>query len=56
MIEVKDATISTLSVSIQTLHVGGKQMTVSVYKQLEEKLWGPNDHLWGRVNYHTKHS
>jgi hypothetical protein len=56
-IQVKQANLETVSVQIQVLKVGSKQMTLSVFRQLDEepafnewtgKLKGS---LWGRVNY-----
>ncbi len=54
---VQDASIKTAAVEIQTLKIAGKQVTLSVFRQLQEKqvidengdLRGP---VWGLVNYH----
>jgi hypothetical protein len=44
-IETKHASLDTLAVTIQALHVNGKQMTLAVFRQL------PELQLWGRVRY-----
>jgi hypothetical protein len=55
-ITVQDARLSTLSVSIKSLHVGSKQMTMGVFRQLtQEQILSNEMRLlgipWGRVNY-----
>ena len=59
-VEVQQALIHTVSVEVKTLMISGKQVTLAVFRQLEEeaiidypplRLLGP---VWGRVNYHTK--
>lgn len=53
-VEAKSALISTASVEIKTLTLNGKQMTLSVFRQLPRAV--PRDgvvgRLWGVVNYH----
>lgn len=58
-IAVRDASLQTVSVTIQTLQVNGKQMTLAVLRQLREEplideqtceLQGTP---WGLVNYHS---
>ena len=53
----QNATITTASVQIKTLTVGGKQVTQAVFRQLrEEHLVSKDGYLngvpWGYVNYH----
>jgi hypothetical protein len=56
-IEIQQANLKTVSVNIQVLKVGAKQMTLSVFRQLDQgdvfnewtgELEGA---IWGRVNY-----
>lgn len=53
---VRDATVQTMSVDIQTLRVSGRQMTLAVYDQLPDvsrddaRLGQP----WGWVNRHDR--
>jgi hypothetical protein len=57
-VEAKQASLSTLSVTIQALHVSGKQMTLSVFRQLpvDDVYCFPSRHtLWGTVRYPLKH-
>lgn len=55
---VRNAELRTVTVEIQTLTVSRKQVTLAVFRQLEEKqLIDPKDQglnglPWGRVNYH----
>lgn len=62
-IQAHEAAISTATVEIKTLMVSNRQMTLAIFRQLEENwAWAePGDplygleapvHLWGRVNYH----
>ena len=53
-IEAKSALISTASVEIKTLTLNGKQMTLSVFRQLPRAVpvGGVAGSLWGTVNYH----
>lgn len=61
-IETKTARLDTLSVTIQALHVNGKQMTLSVFRQLPETeaidedsgLLFEDAEYWGTVNYDFK--
>lgn len=54
----REATIKTAIVEIKALTVGGKQVTQSLFRQLEEKSIVDDETLqlvgvpWGRVNYH----
>lgn len=59
-IETKTAQLETLSVTIQALHVNGKQMTLAVFRQLpiakaynEDGSLAPLEH-WGLVRYSIK--
>ena len=54
MIETKNADISTLSVTIQALHVGGKQMTIAVFRQLVHADMTDACEPWGFVRYNIK--
>lgn len=55
VVEAKQASLSTMSVTIQALHVSGKQMTLSVFRQLPElDLYDPQHAdgvMWGHVRY-----
>ena len=57
MIETKNVALSTFAVTIQALHVNGKQMTLSVFRQLPEiTIFDENYNLrsygyWGHVRY-----
>jgi len=56
-INVHDATVKTAQVEVRVLTINGKQVTLAVFRQLQESpllddrfdLRGP---VWGRVNYH----
>lgn len=54
----RNATITTASVEVKTLTIGGKQVTLAVFRQLkEEDVLHPlnatiDGNLWGTVNYH----
>ena len=60
-VETKSASIETLSVQILALHVDGKQMTLSVFRQLPIAKVFMNDgnplavSCWGLVRYSIKH-
>lgn len=45
------ALITTATAEIQTLTVGSRQMTLSIFRQLEEVHWAQLT-PWGWVNYH----
>ncbi|TKA11739.1 hypothetical protein [Actinacidiphila oryziradicis] len=55
---VHNATITTAAVEVKTLTISGKQVTLAVFRQLqEETILNPvnatlTGELWGRVNYH----
>lgn len=53
-IETKNASLDTLTVTIKTLHVSGKQMTLAVFRQLQIKDENKNSELWGIVRYSIK--
>lgn len=60
-IETKKASLNTLAVTIQALHVNGKQMTLAVFRQLPETdAFSGNGTLaeslipWGLVRYQIK--
>ena len=60
-VETKNASLSTLSVTINALHVNGKQMTLAVFKQLPiASLVRPDGtkdiglSWWGSVRYKIK--
>jgi hypothetical protein len=59
-IETKNASLDTLAVTIQALHVSGKQMTLAVFRQLPiAKVLNDDGTLanldfWGLVRYHIK--
>ena len=55
-IETKNASLDTLAVTIKTLHVNGKQMTLAVFRQLPIKNEDKNSELWGIVRYFIKDS
>lgn len=59
VLTVEEATIKTATVEIKTLTISGKQMTLAVFRQLQEEsisereMQFPSDmNVWGRVNYH----
>jgi hypothetical protein len=60
IIETKRATLDTLSVTINALHVSGKQMTLAVFRQLPEASAYKQDgapadmEFWGLVRYTIK--
>jgi len=57
LLRVEEATSSVVGVSIKALQIGKKQMTLSVFRQLQhEAVWDPETSMskgivWGRVNY-----
>ena len=56
IIDVQQADIKTASVEIQSLTVSGKQLTLAVFRQLQEKYVLDDDaklrgRVWGKVNY-----
>ncbi len=56
---VHNAEIRTATVEVKTLTLGGKQVTQSVFKQLQDRDLITNDgrlngQPWGRVNYHPE--
>lgn len=59
-IETKRASLDTLAVTIQALHVNGKQMTLAVFRQLPLACAYKNDgslmpfEFWGIVRYQIK--
>ena len=56
LVEEKNASLSTLSVTIQALHVQGKQMTLAVFRQLPTMIANENCSIWGIVRYEIKDS
>ncbi len=57
-IQTKSASLDTFAVTIQALHVNGKQMTLAVFRQLPEVSILDERHYkdsslkwWGKVNY-----
>jgi len=50
-LSANEVSISAATVDIQMMRVGSKQMTLSVFRQLERDDDITGD-LWGRVNYH----
>jgi DNA polymerase elongation subunit (family B) len=54
IVETKNASLSTLAVTIQALHVSGKQMTLAVFRQLPDKKETKACELWGVVRYFIK--
>ena len=59
-IEARSASIDTMAVAIQALHVAGRQMTISVFKQLPQLTEQTYDDLpdgaesWGYVMHDIK--
>ena len=43
-----------MAVTIKALHVNGKQMTLAVFRQLEQKKENEQAELWGCVRYEIK--
>ena len=56
LVEEKNASLSTLSVTIQALHVQGKQMTLAVFRQLPTMAVDKDCSIWGIVRYEIKDS
>ena len=54
LVEEKNASLSTLSVTIQALHVQGKQMTLAVFRQLPTMVVNKDCSIWGIVRYEIK--
>jgi hypothetical protein len=54
LVKEKNASLSTLSVTIQALHVQGKQMTLAVFRQLPTMVVDKNCSIWGIVRYEIK--
>jgi len=53
-VETQNASLSTMAVTIKALHVNGKQMTLAVFRQLEQKRENEQAELWGCVHYEIK--
>ena len=53
-VETQNASLSTMAVTIKALHVNGKQMTLAVFRQLEQKKENEKAELWGCVHYEIK--
>jgi hypothetical protein len=56
IITIKEANISTLSVELKAIHLNSKQMTLSVFRQIQEENcfdegFNLQGELWGTVNY-----
>ena len=54
IVETKSASLNTMSVTIQALHVEGKQMTLAVFRQLPIIDVNEDCSVWGRVLYSIK--
>lgn len=60
LINIKDAQIKTAAVEIKTLTISGKQVTLSVFRQIEEENIIDEETMkfngipWGQVNYFWK--
>ncbi len=54
-IEARQASLSTMAVTINALHVNGKQMTLSVFRQLPIAQEDEHSEIWGVVKYKIKH-
>ncbi len=57
ILTIKEANISTLAVELKAIHINSKQMTLSVFRQIqEENCFDENFNLlglaWGTVNYY----
>jgi hypothetical protein len=51
-ITVHNAQLMTTTVEIKTLTVSGKQLTLAVFRQIQDEPFSGNrDAAWGRVNY-----
>jgi hypothetical protein len=57
-IKVEEALVKTATVEIKTLSIAGRQVTLAVFRQLQEEsvvdyeLLRLNGPVWGRINYH----
>lgn len=52
IVETRTASLETMAVTIQSLHVNGKQMTLAVFRQLPRVDFCPARHTaWGTVRY-----
>lgn len=47
----QNATITTATVEVKTLTIGSKQVTLAVYRQLQEQRMAGGGAIWGRVNH-----
>ena len=54
LVETKQASLDTLSVTIKALHVAGKQMTLAVFRQLPIMELNDDCSPWGTVRYSIK--
>lgn len=54
LVETKQASLDTLSVTIKALHVAGKQMTLAVFRQLPIMELNNDCSPWGTVRYSIK--
>lgn len=54
-VQTKNASLDTLAVTIQALHVSGKQMTLAVFRQLPRATESEDSELWGVVRYAIKY-
>lgn len=57
IIEAKEASVKTAQVEVKALTISGKQVTLAVFRQLEEIECHDSDFnidctIWGKVNYH----
>jgi hypothetical protein len=51
LVETKSASLNTMAVTIQALHVEGKQMTLAVFRQLPKMTIDIDCQIWGIVCY-----
>jgi hypothetical protein len=55
---IRNASIATFTVNVRVMQINNKQVTQSVFKQMDEQFpfvppdWTPVGNLWGRVNYY----
>ncbi|MFJ6615436.1 hypothetical protein ACIQPT_34750 [Streptomyces sp. NPDC091289] len=47
----QNATITTATVAVKTLTIGSKQVTLAVYRQLQEQRMASTAVPWGRINH-----
>lgn len=57
IINVQEANINTINVEVKSLTINGKQVTLAVFRQLQEELLVSSELTllgtpWGKVNYH----